>query len=272
MSSAEAPYSIKECIFNTMHPSPGEVSKWLSSRPPKLKSQLLTRTDPARIVILMAFDAWKGNTPDPLRVAVVSGSEAEPELTLLTGPFELTVLSFEEDPGLFDLTADWSGVQWKKYHQQFDLVLCEQVLEHVSDPHAAVYNLSLLVAPQGHLHVSVPAMNNTHGEPYYFYAGFHTRALEAMAERTALTVAQSGSWASDKASRMYATCDWAPLAESGPLRFFWEGLLVLRSQPKRLARTLLGRWRNFLLYPFQDLFPRKASHNNVVSWIIASRL
>ena len=255
-----------------MHPSPRDVKKWLDGSPSKLKSYLLTHSDPARVVSLMAFDAWKGNTPDPLRVAVISGSEAEPELALLTGPFELTILSFEENPGLFDLTTDWSGVQWKKYHQQFDLVLCEQVLEHVSDSHTAVQDLSLLVAPRGHLHVSVPAMNNTHGEPYYFYAGFHTRALEAMVERTALTVAQSGSWASDKGSRMYATCDWAPLAQSGPLRFFWEGLLLLRSQPKRLARTLLGRWRNFLLYPFQVLFPRKASHNKVISWVIASRL
>jgi SAM-dependent methyltransferase len=49
--------------------------------------------------------------------------------------------------------------------RQYDVVLCEQVLEHVVDPVAAVRNLFALTRPGGRLIVDTPFMLRVHGSP-----------------------------------------------------------------------------------------------------------
>ena len=49
--------------------------------------------------------------------------------------------------------------------RQFDVVLCEQVLEHVVDPVAAVKTLFALTRPGGRLVVDTPFMLRIHGSP-----------------------------------------------------------------------------------------------------------
>jgi SAM-dependent methyltransferase len=204
-------------------------------------------------------------------VAIVSGSLAEPELSLIRGDKSITLLNFEEDPDLFDLNKDWSSPEWSKHHNVFDLVLCEQVLEHLINPKQAVQNLSLLLKPGGLLHVTVPAINNSHGEPFYFYAGFPTATLEAFAKNASLTVKESGSWMSDKAARMYATCDWSPLSHSGSVSHMIQGLWLGKSSPQDLINILYGRVKNFSKYPFQKLLSLKSGANAVETWLFAEK-
>lgn len=66
---------------------------------------------------------------------------------------------------MFDLTKPWEGPAWSAYRGAYDLVLCEQVLEHFIDSAQAALNLALLLRKGGVLHISVPATNNRHGEP-----------------------------------------------------------------------------------------------------------
>jgi len=47
----------------------------------------------------------------------------------------------------------------------FDLVICEQVLEHVPDPLAAVRTLRRLCRPKGHVYVSTPFLVRLHYDP-----------------------------------------------------------------------------------------------------------
>lgn len=49
--------------------------------------------------------------------------------------------------------------------KQFDLVICEQVLEHVADPITAMHTLRRLCRPQGHVLVSTPFLLRLHGHP-----------------------------------------------------------------------------------------------------------
>lgn len=211
-----------------------QVSHFLRSLSDDFRLKLITVTDPARVVSLINFDQFLRNANLKVeRIAVVSGSMNEPELLFCSVNAQVNLLSFEDDPVLFDLNKDWSQSALKQHHQVYDLVLCEQVLEHCLDPARAFHNLATLLKPGGVLHVSVPAINNTHGEPNYFYAGFPTSTLEAFAKRAGLTVRACDSWRSDKAARMYATCDWAPLAESGPLIFFSRGFGFPAQNPKR---------------------------------------
>ena len=249
-----------------------QVSHFLKSLSNDFRLKLITVTDPARVVSLINFDQFlKNNSLEVERIAIVSGSMNEPELLFCPVNAQVNLLSFEDDPVLFDLNKDWSRSAWKQHHEVYDLVLCEQVLEHCLNPARAFHNLATLLKPGGVLHVSVPAINNTHGEPHYFYAGFPTSTLEAFAKKADLTVMACNSWRSDKAARMYATCDWAPLAESGPLIFFLQGLWLSRTKPRAALRIFLGRLKNLLTFPFQGLFSPSKNRNAVVTWLFATK-
>lgn len=250
-----------------------EVFSWLKTLDNPFRNYLLTRSDPARVISLRVFDVFlRKLATNPREIAVLSGSDSEPELQLLSPGYNLTLLNYEENPDLFDLTLDWTGDRWRKYHGLFDLVLCEQVLEHLPDPQQALDNIKILAKDGGAIHVSTPALNNTHGEPDFYFAGFHPRALEYFARQSGFQHVAAGAWSSNKASRMYATCDWSPLAESGPLRFLLMSLPFLAKKPRKLIRTLLNRLRNMTLYPFQPLFSKRETNNYVVSWLYSSKI
>jgi SAM-dependent methyltransferase len=91
----------------------------------------------------------------------------------------------------FDLCADLDE------ERQFDVVICEQVLEHVVDPCGAAANLRRLCSPGGHVIVSTPFLVKVHELPIYAmhdYWRFTPRGLRTLLERVGLEVETSGSW------------------------------------------------------------------------------
>lgn len=247
------------------------LSHFVASQDRDFRSRLLTQMDPGRVISLQSFSRFFGPKMPALRsVAVVSGSQNEPELGILPRDVQVDYLSFHENPDLFDLCKDWTQASWTSYRWKYDLVLCEQVLEHLIDPKKAIANLSLLVKPGGWLHVSVPAINNRHGEPHFFYSGFATEALEHWLECAGLAVEEVSSWDSSKGSRMYSTCDWSPLAESGPAVFFLQSLGHTLRSPSNFFKLIAGRIANRLKYPFQTLIEVRDSGNAVSIWAIAN--
>lgn len=249
-----------------------DVTKFLMSVDVKFRPQLVNEIGPARIVNLIQFKKFLNSWHNPIeRIAIVSGSLSEPELLLISGSKSVTLLNFEDDPNLFDLNKDWSQEDWSSYHNSFDLVLCEQVLEHVLNPKQAVQNLAFLLKPNGLLHVTVPAINNSHGEPFYYYAGFPERTLNEFATGAGLTVRESGSWMSDKASRMYATCNWAPVSHSGSLLQMILGLWLSKKSGQGIVNIIYGRIKNFATYPFQKLFSLRDSTNAVETFLFAEK-
>ncbi len=91
----------------------------------------------------------------------------------------------------FDLCAPLAG------RGTFDVVICEQVIEHVVDPGAAVANLRGLCARGGHVVVSTPFLIRVHELPAYGmhdYWRFTPRGLRLLLERAGLQVDQVGSW------------------------------------------------------------------------------
>jgi SAM-dependent methyltransferase len=78
---------------------------------------------------------------------------------------------------------------------EFDVVICEQVIEHVPDPCAAAANLRRLCAPGGHVIVSTPFLIRVHElwgmEDYW---RFTPRGLRTLLERAGLAVDTVGSW------------------------------------------------------------------------------
>jgi SAM-dependent methyltransferase len=93
-------------------------------------------------------------------------------------------------PG-FDLCAPLEG------RGTFDVVICEQVIEHVVDPVLAAENLRGLCSPGGHVIVSTPFLIRVHELPMYGmrdYWRFTPRGLGMLLERAGLTVQTVGSW------------------------------------------------------------------------------
>lgn len=91
----------------------------------------------------------------------------------------------------FDLCAPLEG------RGTFDVVICEQVIEHVVDPWVAAANLRGLCAPGGHVVVSTPFLIRVHELPAYGlpdYWRFTPRGLRTLLERAGLEVDAVESW------------------------------------------------------------------------------
>jgi SAM-dependent methyltransferase len=91
----------------------------------------------------------------------------------------------------FDLCAPLEG------RGTFDVVICEQVIEHVVDPWTAVANLRGLCEPGGHVLVSTPFLIRLHELPMYGmpdYWRFTPRGLRTLLERGGLVVDEVGAW------------------------------------------------------------------------------
>jgi SAM-dependent methyltransferase len=81
--------------------------------------------------------------------------------------------------------------------ETYDVVICEQVIEHVPDPFGAAANLRRLCAPGGHVVVSTPFLVRVHELPAYGmkdYWRFTPRGLRTLLESAGLEVHTVGSW------------------------------------------------------------------------------
>lgn len=80
---------------------------------------------------------------------------------------------------------------------KFDVVICEQVLEHVVDPWTAAANLRGLAAPGGHVIVSTPFLIKVHEIALFLmddYWRFTPRGLRVILEHAGLKVDIVASW------------------------------------------------------------------------------
>ena len=148
----------------------------------------------SRVVSLAHFyrSVNKFNLKEQENVGVFSGSDKELELSLLTFK-KLKVLSFEAD-NKYDLDKDWRN----QPSEGFSFVLCNQVLEHVFNPHAAIKNLIHHTMPGGLIYITIPTINCIHGEPHFYSSGFHPRYLERIAKESNLEILNIGWWGSYK--------------------------------------------------------------------------
>jgi SAM-dependent methyltransferase len=79
----------------------------------------------------------------------------------------------------------------------FDVVICEQVLEHVVDPWGAAGNLRRLTRPGGHLIVSTPFLIKIHEVALFLmddYWRFTPRGLRTLLEGAGLAVDTVATW------------------------------------------------------------------------------
>jgi SAM-dependent methyltransferase len=136
-----------------------------------------------RVVLNRAVEAHLRALDPPAKTAVEISGDARARL----GWRSFTSLNWPE----FDLCAPLEG------RGTHDVVICEQVIEHVSDPVRAAANLRELSSPGGHVIVSTPFLIRIHELPMFGlrdYWRFTPRGLRALLEHAGLTVDVVGSW------------------------------------------------------------------------------
>jgi SAM-dependent methyltransferase len=136
-----------------------------------------------RVVMNEAIAAHLASLDPPGKTAaeISGGSHAE------RGWREFTSLNYPE----FDVCAP------VEIEERFDVVICEQVLEHVPDPFGAARNLRELTVPGGHVIVSTPFLIKVHELPLfgmYDYWRFTPRGLRTLLESGGLVVDAVHTW------------------------------------------------------------------------------
>lgn len=143
--------------------------------------------------------------PERLRAAEISGDNHSDK------PWK----SFESlDFPEFDLCAPVG-----KRAASYDVVICEQVLEHVVEPFAAAANISALLKPGGMAIVSTPFLIKVHELPEFAlpdYWRFTPRGLATLLEAGGLEIEEVGSWGNRTAvlgnlDRWAAFRPWHPM-------------------------------------------------------------
>lgn len=136
-----------------------------------------------RVVMNRAIDAHIASLDPPTRSAAEISGESHAKRPWR----DYTSLNYPE----FDLCAPIAD------GGRFDVVICEQVLEHVIDPRGAAANLRELTAPGGHVVVSTPFLIKVHElTPFklYDYWRFTPRGLRTLLEGAGLAVDGVHTW------------------------------------------------------------------------------
>lgn len=77
--------------------------------------------------------------------------------------------------------------------QQFDMVIAEQVFEHVLRPDLAAANISEMLRPGGIFVISTPFLLKVHGVPFDFYR-WTEHGMRQLLETAGFTVKSTASW------------------------------------------------------------------------------
>lgn len=96
----------------------------------------------------------------------------------------------------------YESIAWPEYDicdpsihldRHFDVVIAEQVLEHVADPWQATRNMAAMVNEGGMVVVTTPFLIKVHGSPKDYWR-FTADGLRLLLEQAGLVVEEVGSW------------------------------------------------------------------------------
>jgi SAM-dependent methyltransferase len=174
--------------------SDSDVSKFIKKYDAEYGGGLSNSFNYSRVVSLAHFkrNVDKFNLSEQDSVGVISGSDKELELNFLRFK-NFKSLSFEKNRE-YDLDKDWT----QQPSEEFSFTMCNQVLEHVFNPHQAFKNLVHHTKVDGYIYITIPTVNCIHGEPHFYSSGFHPRFLERIGLENNLEVLDIGWWGSFK--------------------------------------------------------------------------
>lgn len=186
--------------FQVYYPKDKDVLNFIKNHNENFNGKLTKYFNYSRVVALSDFckQISKMNLNNFSKVAVVSGSTEDPELRLINYT-DLDILDFEEKSNFYNLDDDWTISKfYKNKKSQYDLVLCNQVFEHIFSPIQGIKNIWYLIKKNGYAWISVPTINCIHGEPYFYSAGYHPRYLNRLCDDVGFEVLHIGAFGNRK--------------------------------------------------------------------------
>lgn len=149
---------------------------------------------------LRFFDALEraSNDNQIRKILVLGGGPDEPELESLrevsTEVFYFGIEKPLDAENFLYLDLD----QVNACNQKFDLVICNQVIEHLFKLQNAFATIGSLINPHGLLWITAPANNFRHGSPHYYSAGYSREFLEKNLAEHEFVVLESGELSSKR--------------------------------------------------------------------------
>ena len=135
---------------------------------------------------------------DIKKILVLGGGPDEPELEFFQGDStEVFYFGIEKPPNVENFTY-FDLDQVNVCNQKFDLVICNQVIEHLFRLQNAFAAICSLVNPNGLLWITAPANNFRHGSPHYYSAGYSMEFLEKNLAESEFVVLESGELSSKR--------------------------------------------------------------------------
>ena len=187
------------------------IEDWIASQEKSLSTSLIKTHGYNRVVSLFDFHQLSllEGFQNIKKACVVSGSKTELELNFVHAK-EIFTTSLDQG---YDLTSNWGSNNLinSELKGSFDLVICNQVLEHVPDPIKAFKNLELMTKHGGYIWVSIPVINRIHDEPNFYSSGYHPRYLQFLADELHLDIVHIGAWGSLKYKLFAVSRNWPPL-------------------------------------------------------------
>jgi len=149
----------------------------------------------------------------------------------------------ERLPGMQFRTLD---VSREALGEQFDIVVCSEVVEHIEDRRTAFRNLAAMVAPGGHLLVTCPTGHVYQTERTFGHVSHPSVAeMDAHASAVGLRQVKAENWGWP----LYRALKWATNVNTDwALRNFASGRY---SRPAKLVSDVLY-WANYLNLPSSD--------------------
>jgi SAM-dependent methyltransferase len=77
--------------------------------------------------------------------------------------------------------------------EQFDLIIAEQVFEHILRPDRAAHHIYQMLRPGGHFVISTPFLLKVHGYPLDLYR-WTEQGMRQLLETAGFSVVATGSW------------------------------------------------------------------------------
>ncbi len=131
-------------------------------------------------------------------VAIVGGGPNEPELKAFANKgidvYYFGIEKPENVENFFYLDLDTP----ENTSQKFDLVICNQVIEHLYKLQNAFQVISKLVATDGFLWITAPANNFRHGSPHYYSAGYSGEFLSVNLKDQGFRILELGELSSKR--------------------------------------------------------------------------
>ena len=142
-----------------------------------------------------------GQLDSSTRVAIVGGSSIDPEFIHLRklGVLEIDFFGIESygESSFIFLDLEGFNSEYFSGRQEYDLVICCHVLEHVWHTETAIRNLLYLAKPSnGKIWINCPASSIYHSSPHYYYAGLMPSTVSHYLESLGARVLSSGNFGS----------------------------------------------------------------------------